>query len=116
MPQCTNPYEDWELDLIRYSYPVGGAKLVIEQGCRRTEEAIKSKASSMGVKLNPDFAYEIRRQRALESNNIRFAHEQPNIKNWTVPDEYLQASDIFQVGYRYARNTGVLKQIQRSMR
>lgn len=106
MPPVRNPYQQWELDLIRNVYPFEGPQGCIDRGMERPVAAIRTKASEMGITLGKEQRAEIRRRLATQYRAQKAQERTP----WDLPDEYLGATDIFQVGYLVAQSTGTLDQ------
>lgn len=94
-----NAWQPDEVAALCQHYPGGGVDAVMRAGVKRTEKSIMSKAANLGVKLSP----EARKRFAIagRAKRLPVVVEKP-----TLPDEYIQAADIFQVGYRYFKQFG----------
>lgn len=100
MPRIKNMWTDEELALLASYYPVGGAQLVAARGVKRPLAAIREKANTSGLFLGKEA-----KKRARAKATDRLVHRTVS-EHWKVPDEYIQAADIFQVGYRYFKQFG----------
>lgn len=97
-----------EDDLLRRIYPIEGPEGVLKRTEGRSLTAIRSRAKYLCVKLSRE-ALAARRTEHL--NALREAGMLcPSHKDEAapIPAEYIQAADIFQVGYRIARDMGVV--------
>lgn len=96
-----------ELAILQEHYENAGADAVIAAGVKRSRKAIKRKAYDMGLNLTT----EARRRLSLAVvEKVNSRHSAPNVaasrQPFAAPDEYIQAADIFQVGYRYFKQYG----------
>lgn len=104
MKYNTGPWNEAEVKALKKHYPKGmeRSKKAIPT---RTAAAIKNKAMALGLVLCPKIAAKERSARAKLGNATKEANKQAEAGR-VVPDEYIQASDIFQVGFRYFKQLG----------
>lgn len=102
-------WKEAELQIIREFYPSLGPR-----GCApllqgRAPKTICDKARKMRVRMNADAMSQVRIAQANSASKPgEYKKPAPPAFLREMPEEYLQAADIFQVGYRVARNLGVI--------
>lgn len=95
-------WEPHEIEILRNVYPTGGAYGVKELLPERGLSAITEKCHQLGITKDPELTARLRSEAAKAAAALKKKQEDP------VPGEYLQAADIFQVGYRIAEKLGVV--------
>lgn len=96
-------WEPHEIEILRKFYPNGGPEAVKEKLPHRALTAISEKCHQLGIRISAEETRRRMAAAALRNMNIKKAQEGD-----ITPAEYLQASDIFQVGYRIAQKLGVV--------
>lgn len=96
-----------ELAILMDVYPKGGASKVIAAGVKRSTKSVKRKAAELGLRLSA----EVRRKISLDAAAQAVSRPgspivSARLEPFALPDEYIQAADIFQVGYRYFKQYG----------
>ena len=97
-------------DILRRVYPTEGPDGVQKRIEGRSLTAIKSRAKYLSVKLTRE-ALGVRRVKHLKAMRESGQLVQPKkvvVEVEQIPREYIQAADIFQVGYRVASLMGVV--------
>lgn len=95
-------WEPHEVEILRTVYPTGGPEAVKEKLPHRNVSAISEKCHQLGIYISEETTARRRAEAAARTMNMKKAAEGD-----VTPPEYLQASDIFQVGYRIAQKLGV---------
>jgi hypothetical protein len=108
MTKVTKAWSPEELEIMRTHYPRLGSVLTAELLPKRSHRAIQTKASEMLLSVDKDTVSEIASNRAKQQNNLLRGTPPPEL-----PDEYIAAVDIFQVGYRVASVLGVVHEFAR---
>lgn len=97
--------QDEEDILLKY-YPTKGADATAKLLPGRTALAVNARAKRLHIAIDPE------RKSAVWSKHARYLHDSGLIGSKAQPEalppEYIQASDIFQVGFRVARDMGVI--------
>jgi hypothetical protein len=96
-------WEPHEIEILRQVYPTGGPEAVKEKLPHRNLSAIAEKCHQLAIYINEETTARRRAEAAARTMNMKKAQEGD-----ITPPEYLQAADIFQVGYRIARDMGVV--------
>ena len=96
-------WEPHEVEILRTVYPSGGPEAVQEKLPKRALTAITEKSHQLGIYMNADL---ITKRRAVAQRKLM--NMKKSQEGDITPPEYLQASDIFQVGYRVAEKLGVV--------
>lgn len=103
-----------EISLMVKLYPTVGPDGMTM--LKRTRAAIIERAHQLGIKC-PQIQYSQHLREVREQERIKRAErmklERPPKLHEVVPDEYIAATDIFQVGYRVAKGMGVLGAFQK---
>ena len=102
-----NQHSAWtkeEVEILRRLYPEGGVEACMEVIKNHPPSGIINKANRMKITLSKEKKSERVRKGLKGLTSTRPEPPAP------LPDEYIQASDIFQVGFRVARGAGVLDQ------
>lgn len=97
-----NAWQPEEVALLCKHYPVGGVNAVIAVGVRRSAKSIRTKATGLGIKLSK----ETRRKLSSAGGVASKKKAMGVVEQKELPNEYAQAADIFQVGYRYFKQFG----------
>ena len=95
-------WEPHEIEVLRAVYPTAGAEGVKEKLPHRNLSAISEKCHQLGICISPELTAKRRAAAAAKGMKTKILQEGD-----ITPPEYLQASDIFQVGYRVATKLGV---------
>lgn len=95
-------WEPHEIEILRKVYPTGGSHGVKELLPGRGLSAISEKCHQLGITKCPQLTARLRSEASKAAAALKHKQENP------VPGEYLQAADIFQVGYRIAEKLGVV--------
>lgn len=93
--------------ILRRVYPVEGVEGAMRLIPQRTRIAIFSRVKSLSIKLDPK-TLGVRRTRHLRDMHQEGRLTAPGQGGPELPPEYIQAADIFQVGFRVARDLGVI--------
>ena len=97
--------------LLKRVYPTEGPDGVLKHLEGRSEIAVKSRAKYLNVRLTRE-ALGARRTKHLaelrQAGLLVVKPKKPEADAETLPPEYIQAADIFQVGYRVAEKLGVV--------
>lgn len=102
------PWTDKEKQIIIDMYPELGPHGCVSMLPGRDAIAIRDKARKMRVRMSDEAKSKLRSQQVYAPRNPG-GYRKPEPKEVKVEQpEYLQASDIFQVGFRFARSLGVL--------
>jgi hypothetical protein len=108
MTQVTNAWSPDELAILREHYPRLGPKRTSDLLPKRTARATQQRAHDLGIEMLKQARSEIAAIRAKQQNNLWRGTPPPEL-----PDEYIKAVDIFQVGYRVASALGVVHEFAR---
>jgi hypothetical protein len=96
-------WEPHEIEVLRQVYPMGGPEAVKEKLPHRNLSAISEKCHTLGIYISEEVSAQRRAEAARRTMNMKKAADGD-----VTPPEYLQAADIFQVGYRIAKDMGVV--------
>lgn len=94
--------------ILRKLYPTQGHDGVMKHITGRSATAIKSRAKHLSVKLTRKALAARRVKHIAEIRAAGLLNQVKKAEPVQIPDEYIQAADIFQVGYRVARDMGVI--------
>jgi len=103
MIKVRNAWEPHELEIMRELYPKLGAQEVSNYLPKRSPRSCEQKAFDLGLHVLDDVKRKRLSDRAKAQNNLHRGYPVESL-----PDEYIQAADIFQVGYRVANVMGVV--------
>lgn len=95
-------------EILRRLYPTEGPDGVAKFVFGRSMTAIKSRAKYLNVTLTREALGKRRAQHLIAMRESGVVSPPKKAEPEPLPDEYIQASDIFQVGYRIARGMGVV--------
>lgn len=98
-----NAWTPSEIEILKSVYPSGGPEAVHEILPNRAIGAIREKCHQLGIRINPEET-----ARRVAETQRRLMNMRKSVEADVTPPEYLQASDIFQVGYRVAKDMGVV--------
>lgn len=94
--------------MLRRVYPTEGPDGVMKLTEGRTLTAIKSRAKYLNVKLTREALGARRTQHLVAMRQSGALVPVKKTETEPIPQEYIQAADIFQVGFRIARDMGVV--------
>lgn len=100
-----SPEED---AMLRRVYPTEGPEGVFKRTEGRSMTAIKSRAKFLNVKLTREALGARRTQHLVAMRKAGLLTVAAKVEAEPLPEEYIQAADIFQVGYRVANLMGVV--------
>lgn len=101
-------WSDKEVSILKEQYPVIGIKGVAELLPGRSENSVRTKAQELRVQTSREARAHLAIEAAKRANEeIRQRKLLEELKAASFP-EYEQACSIFQVGFRVARDIGVI--------
>lgn len=111
MAKVINKGSAWSAEddeMLRRIYPTEGPDGVFKRLEGRSLTAIKSRAKYLSVKLTREALGARRTQHLVALRNKGQLAQPKKVDVEPLPQEYIQAVDIFQVGYRVAEKLGVV--------